>query len=298
MIFSDLKILTAEKVLEMDFFNFSGKKIWVAGHTGMVGAALLRRLKSENCEILCVDRQTLDLTCQNDVSRWIDENRPDGIFLAAARVGGIHANQSYPADFIYDNMAIALNVVKASVKVGVEKLMFFGSSCIYPRDSNQPISETSLLTGSLEPTNMSYAVAKIACIILCKACRQQYGSDFISVMPTNLYGPGDNFHPENSHVPAALLSRFCEAYEKNLDSVTVWGTGTPLREFMHVDDLADACVYVMKYYSDCDVINIGTGKDVSIAEFAGILAEITGFQGRTVFDTKKLLNEEERRLIP
>jgi len=281
-------------------FDLAGKRVYVAGHTGMVGAALVRRLKAEACTILTVDRATLDLTCQAETEQWIDTAKPGAVILAAAKVGGIAFNDSHPVDFLFDNLAIALNVIRASYAAGVKKLLFLGSSCIYPQLAPQPMDEEMLLTGPLEPTNQWYAVAKIAGIKLVEAFRQQYGADFISVMPTNLYGPGDNYHPEHSHVPAALIRRLHEAKLADAPTVTVWGTGRPRREFLAVDDLADACVFVLKHYSGSKFLNVGTGQDITIAEFAQLVADVVGYRGRFVFDTsrpdgapQKLLNVSE-----
>lgn len=268
-------------------FELSGRRVFVAGHKGMAGSAIVRRLDRENCEIVTVDRKTVDLTDQGATEEWLNRAKPDAVFLAAARVGGIYANDTYPAEFIAENLAIALNVIRGSYRAGVGKLLNLGSSCIYPRMAAQPMSEDALLTGPLEPTNEWYAVAKIAAIKLCQAYRKQYGSDFVSVMPTNLYGPGDNYHPQNSHVPAALIRRFHEAKVANAPSVVVWGTGTPRREFLSVDDLADACVFVMKNYSAPEFINIGVGHDVSIAEFAALVAKVVGYTGKIEFDTSR-----------
>src|SRR5262249_21078373 len=229
----------------------------------------------------------LDLADQDATEGWLARNQPDAIFLAAARVGGIHANSTYPANFIADNLAVALNVIRGAQAVGVKKLMFLGSSCIYPRLALQPMSGDALLTGPLEPTNEWYAIAKIAGIKLCQAYRRQFGADFISVMPTNLYGPGDNYHPQDSHVPAARIRRFHEAKVARARSVTVWGTGRPRREFLAVDDLADACVFLMKHYSDDRFLNIGTGEDVTIAEFARMIAEVVGYAGEIAFNTSR-----------
>ena len=278
-------------------FDLQGKRIFVAGHKGMAGSAIVRRLASENCKILTVDRQNLDLTRQLDTERWLEQNAPDVVFLAAGHVGGIYANDTYPADFITDNLAIALNVIHGSFQTGVKKLLALGSSCIYPKLAPQPMSENALLTGPLEPTNQWYAVAKIAAIKLCEAYRTQHGADFISAMPTNLYGRGDNYHPKDSHVPAALIRRFHEAKMASAQTVTVWGTGKPRREFLCADDLADACVFLMKHYSDLEFVNVGTGKDVTIAEFANEVSRVVGYKGKIVFDTtrpegvpQKLLN--------
>ena len=268
-------------------FSLQGKRVWVAGHRGMVGAALIRRLAQEDCEILTVDRRGVDLRRQAETENWIMTERPDAIFLAAGAVGGIEANNSLPATFLFDNMMIASNVMEGARQAGVKKLLYLGSSCVYPKFAPQPIREESLLTGDLEPTNQWYAVAKIAGIKLTQAYRRQYGSDFISVQPTNLYGPGDNFDPATSHVPAALLGRFHEARISGSEEVVVWGTGTPRREFLEVNDLADACMFLMQRYSDEDIVNIGTGEDISIAEFARMIAETVGYRGNIAFDTAR-----------
>ena len=268
-------------------FILRGARVFVAGHKGMAGSAIARRLKSENCEILTADRSALDLTRQEATEHWLDANKPDAVFLAAARVGGIHANNAYPADFIADNIAIALNVIRGAHATGVSKLLFLGSSCIYPKFAPQPMTEEMLLTGALEPTNQWYAIAKIAGIKLCESYRRQFGADFISVMPTNLYGPGDNYHPDNSHVPAALIRRFHEAKIANAPTVAVWGSGKPRREFLSADDLADACIFVMKHYSGDGFLNIGTGEDIPIGDFARLTAEVVGYEGRLVFDTAR-----------
>lgn len=268
----------------MGEYELNGKRVWVAGHNGMVGRALVRRLPKEDCEILTVERSHLDLRRQAAVEDWMNRVRPHAVFLAAARVGGIYANSAFPAEFLYDNLAIETNIIRAAHLTGIEKLTFLGSSCIYPRDAEQPIRPESLLAGPLEPTNEWYAIAKIAGVKLCQAYRRQHGDDFISVMPTNLYGPGDNFHPEYSHVPAALLRRFHEAKQSGAEQVVVWGTGRSRREFLHVDDLADACVFLMKRYSDEPHINVGTGEDLPIAEFARLVAEVVGYRGEIVYD--------------
>jgi GDP-L-fucose synthase len=265
-------------------FELLQKRVYVAGHTGMVGSAIVRRLGSEGCEILTTKRADFDLRRCEQVDRWMAEAKPDAVFLAAGKVGGIHANSTYPADFIADNLAIALNVIRSAYEMGVQKLLFLGSSCIFPRLAPQPIAEEMLLTGPLEPTNEWYAIAKIAGIKLCQAYRLQHGADFISVMPTNLYGPGDNYHPQDSHVPAALISRFHAAKLAGKPRVSVWGTGTPRREFLAVDDLADACVFVMKHYSDVGFLNVGSGEEIAIADFARLVAEVVGYRGQIVFD--------------
>ncbi len=267
-------------------FELEGKRIYVAGHAGMAGSAIVRRL-GKTCTILTAEHRELDLTQQEATERWLSAARPDVVVVAAGRVGGIMANNNYPVDFLADNLAIGLNLIRASYLVSVKKLLFLGSSCVYPKHAKQPISEDQLLTGELEPTNEWYAIAKIAGIKLCEAYRRQHGCDFISVMPTNLYGPGDNYHPENSHVVAALIRRFHEGKVAGAPTVTVWGTGTPRREFLYVDDFADACVYLLKNYSGAQFINVGTGKDVSIAEFADMVADVVGYRGKIIFDPSK-----------
>ena len=268
-------------------FELKGKSVYVAGHRGMVGAAIARRLAREDVKLVTVDRREVDLCNQAAVFDWFAKARPQVIFLAAAKVGGIVANNTLRAEFIYDNIAIAANVIQAAHQNHAEKLMFLGSSCIYPKLASQPLREDSVLTGALEPTNEPYAIAKIAGIKMAEAYRSQYGSDFISVMPTNLYGPGDNYHPELSHVVAALIRRFHEAKVSGAKNVVVWGTGTPRREFLYVDDMADACVHLMKTYSSADLINIGTGEDIAIAEFARVVAEIVGYRGEISYDTSR-----------
>ncbi|MDI2078172.1 GDP-L-fucose synthase [Bradyrhizobium japonicum] len=268
-------------------FELKGKSVYVAGHRGMVGAALVRRLAREDVRLVTVDRREVDLCNQAAVFDWFAKVRPQVIFLAAAKVGGIVANDTLRAEFIYDNIAIAANVIQAAHLNGAEKLMFLGSSCIYPKLAPQPLREDSVLSGPLEPTNEPYAIAKIAGIKMAEAYRSQYGSDFISVMPTNLYGPGDNYHPELSHVVAALIRRFHEAKVAGAKSVIVWGTGTPRREFLYVDDMADACVHLMKTYSSAELVNIGTGEDITIAEFARVVADIVGYGGEISFDTSR-----------
>ena len=268
-------------------FALSGGRVFVAGHGGMVGSALVRRLAREGCETLTAPRAALDLRDAAAVAAWMRDRRPDVVVVAAAKVGGIHANNAYPAEFLHDNLAIASATIDGAHRAGVAKLLFLGSSCVYPKLAPQPIPEGALLTGPLEATNEWYAVAKIAGIKLCQAYRRQYGSDFISCMPTNLYGPHDNFHPENSHVLPALMRKIHLAKQAGEDAVTVWGTGTPRREFLHVDDLADACVHMLRHYSDESTINVGCGEDVTIAELAATVARAVGWSGRLVFDTGK-----------
>lgn len=271
----------------MSAYDLTGKRVWVAGHRGLVGGALVRRLAREGCEILTVDRATLDLTRQQAVEDWLATEKPDAVFVAAARVGGIHANNSYPAEFLYENLAIETNIIHGAHKTGVGKLIFLGSSCIYPRLARQPMDEAQLLTGPLEPTNEWYALAKIAGIKLCDAYRRQYGADFISVMPTNLYGPGDNFNLTGGHVLPALMRRFHEAKRNGTPQVTVWGTGAPLREFLHVEDLADGVVFLAKHFSDEGHVNIGTGEEIAIRDLAHLVKETVGYEGELVFDTDK-----------
>ncbi|HYD99257.1 MAG TPA: GDP-L-fucose synthase [Alphaproteobacteria bacterium] len=268
-------------------FPLAGRRVWVAGHRGMVGGALARRLAGMGCAVLTADRAALDLRRQADVEAWLAAARPDAVVLAAATVGGIAANDSRPADFLYDNLMIEANVVEAAHRTGVAKLLLLGSSCIYPRDAAQPIREEALLSGPLEPTNQWYAVAKIAGIKLCQAYRRQHGRDFIAAMPTNLYGPGDNFDLGSGHVLPALMRRIHEAKAAGAPAVTVWGSGTPRREFLHVDDLADACVFLMERYSDEAAINVGTGRDIAIGELAERIAAVAGWRGRFEFDRSK-----------
>ena len=268
-------------------FDLAGRRIWVAGHGGMVGSALLRRLEREDCELLTADRKSVDLRRQAETEDWIAENRPQIVFLAAARVGGILANDSRPADFIHDNLAILTNVTAAAARFGVTKLLLLGSSCVYPREAPQPMAEDCLLTGPLEPTNQWYAIAKIAGVKLCQAYRRQHGCDFISALPTNLYGPGDNFDLEASHVIPALIRKIHEAKAAGADEVTVWGTGEPRREFLFVDDCADALVHLMQRYSSETHINVGCGRDVTIRQLAESVARVVGWDGAFQFDTSK-----------
>jgi GDP-L-fucose synthase len=262
--------------------------IYVAGHRGLVGSALVRRLQSEGADNLVLrTHQQLDLTDQAAVEAFFANERPGYVFLAAAKVGGIHANDTYPAEFIRDNLAIQTNVIHSAWKHGAKKLLFLGSSCIYPRLAPQPLREDALLTGPLEPTNEPYAIAKIAGLKMCQAYRRQYGFDAIVAMPTNLYGPGDNYHPENSHVVPALIRRIHEAKVGGATEVRIWGSGTPLREFLHVDDLADAAMFLMKHYSDEAMVNVGSGEEVTIAALARTIADIVDYQGNLLFDTSK-----------
>jgi GDP-L-fucose synthase len=263
-------------------------KVYVAGHRGLAGSAILRRLASTGySNIVTRTREELDLVSLPEVERFFATEKPDYVFLAAARVGGILANATYPVEFLRDNLYIELNIIQAAFRHGVKKLLFLGSSCIYPKFAPQPIREESLLTGELEPTNEPYALAKIAGIKLCQAYNSQYGANFISIMPTNLYGPGDNFDLRTSHVLPALMRRFHEAEERNDPSVTVWGSGTPRREFLHVDDLADACVYLMNTYSGSAIVNVGVGEDISISELAELIRDVVGYRGRIQYDTTK-----------
>jgi len=263
-------------------------KIYVAGHRGLVGAAIVERLKQAGyTNLLLRTHSELDLTSQADVRAFFERERPDYVFLAAARVGGIHANNTYPVDFIVDNLAIELNVITAAYATDVKRLMFLGSSCIYPKLCPQPMKESYLLTGALEPTNEPYAVAKIAGIKMCEAYNRQYGTEYVSVMPTNLYGPNDNFDLQNSHVLPALIRKFHEAKERGDKAVVVWGSGTPRREFLHVEDMADACVYVMNQDGFTDMVNIGVGEDITIGDLARLVGEVVGFEGELVFDSSK-----------
>lgn len=265
-----------------------GAKVYVAGHQGLVGSAILRKLTSEGySNIVTRSFQELDLRDQTAVNEFFKKEQPEYVFLAAAKVGGILANNTYPVDFLRDNLLIQTNVIDAAYRYGSRKLLFLGSSCIYPKFAPQPIKEKYLLTGELEPTNEPYAIAKIAGIKLCQAYNRQYQTNFISVMPTNLYGPGDNFDLETSHVIPALIRKFHESKIKGKDQVVVWGSGKPFREFLHVDDLADACLFLMSNYNSSEIINIGTGKDLSIAELAYLIKDIVGYDGNIIFDTSK-----------
>ncbi|MCX2494162.1 GDP-L-fucose synthase [Pedobacter sp. PF22-3] len=262
--------------------------IYIAGHRGMVGSAIKRKLEAEGFQnILVADSKTLDLRSQLSVFNWFESNQPEYVFLAAAKVGGIVANNTYRGEFLYDNLMIQGNIIEASRIHDVKKLMFLGSSCIYPKLAPQPLKEEYLLTGELEPTNEPYAIAKIAGIKMCDAYRDQYGCNYISVMPTNLYGLNDNYHPENSHVLPALIRRFHEAKDQNLSSVTIWGTGTPKREFLFADDLADACYYLMQNYNEKGLVNVGCGEDLSIANLAKAVKNVIGFDGEIRFDLSK-----------
>ncbi len=272
---------------EKQDYALAGKRVWVNGHRGMVGVALVRRLQSEDCEILTATSKELDLRRQADVEAWMEECKPDAVFLCAATVGGILANDTRPAEFIYNNLVIEANVIHGAWKSGVEKLLFMGSACIYPRDAEQPMKEECLLTGPLEPTNEWYAIAKIAGIKLCQAYRKQYGADFISAQPINLYGPGDSFDLESSHVVPALMRKAHTAKTEGQASMDVWGSGKPMREFLYVDDVADALVFLMRNYSGAIQMNVGLGTDLSIRELAETIIKVVGFEGELVFDTSK-----------
>lgn len=279
-----------------EIFPIAGARIYVAGHRGMVGSACVRRLAAAGAEIITADRATVDLRRQAETEAFLAATRPDAVIVAAAKVGGILANDTLPAEFLYDNLMIEANLIEAAHRVGVNRLLFLGSSCIYPREAPNPIREEALLTGPLEPTNQWYAVAKIAGIKLCQAYRRQYGRDYISAMPCNLYGPGDLFHPERSHVIPALLQRFHAAVRDGADTVICWGTGTPRREFMHVDDLADACAFLLARYSAESHVNVGTGSDISIRELAEMIARVTGFTGRIEWDRTKPDGTMQKRM--
>lgn len=268
-------------------FSLAGQRVWVAGHGGMVGGAVVRRLASENCSVLKATHKELDLTRQADVETWMARETPDVVVVAAAVVGGIHANDTKPVEFLNDNLQIQSNIISTAHRIGVKKLLFLGSSCIYPRLAKQPIKEDSLLTGPLEPTNQWYAIAKIAGVKLCQAYRREYGCDFISAMPTNLYGPGDNFDLMSSHVLPALIVKAHRAKEAKSANLELWGSGKPMREFLYVEDLADACVFLLKTYSEEAPINVGFGSDVTIRELAEIVADVVGFKGGFTFDASK-----------
>ena len=268
-------------------YNLSSKKVWVAGHRGMVGSAVCRQLENEDCNVIKVGRDEVNLVNQAEVNDWMNAVKPDAIVLAAAKVGGIQANNNFPVDFLYENLMIEANIIHAAHLNNVERLLFLGSSCIYPRLADQPIKENSLLSGALEPTNEWYAIAKITGIKLIQAYRKQYGYDWISAMPTNLYGPGDNYDLNSSHVLPALLRKFHEAKISKSSEVTVWGSGKPLREFMHCDDLANALLFLLKNYSDYEHINVGSGDEVSIRELVDVIAEVVGFEAKIVWDKSK-----------
>ena len=271
----------------MTEFDLKGRRVWVAGHHGMAGSSIARRLERENCELITATRSDLNLLRQADVEAWMADRKIDVIFLAAATVGGILANTLRPVEFLYENLVIETNVIQAARTTGVKKLLFLGSSCIYPRMAEQPMREEALLTGALEPTNEWYAIAKIAGIKLCQAYRRQYGCDFVSVMPTNLYGPGDRYDAENGHVVAALIMKIHAAKLANSPTVELWGTGKPKREFLFTGDLADACVFVIKNYSEEMFLNVGTGHDITILELAQSIAKIVGWRGTFTFNTSK-----------
>jgi GDP-L-fucose synthase len=268
-------------------FDLTGRRVFVAGHRGMVGSGVVRRLEREGCHVLTAGRDTLDLKDQHAVAAWMAREQPEVVVVAAAKVGGIFANDSFPAEFLYENLMIEANLIDAAYRNGTQKLLFLGSSCIYPKFAEQPIREESLLTGPLEPTNEWYAIAKIAGVKLCQAYRRQYGVDFISAMPTNLYGPGDNFNLETSHVLPALIRKAHEAKLAGAESFEIWGSGTPRREFMHVDDLADACIFLLRHYSAPEPINVGSGSDIAIGDLADLVAGAVGFAGAITKDASK-----------
>jgi len=280
----------------MEKFSLDNLKVWVPGSNGMVSSAIIKKLKTENCKIITSTRNQLDLTDKIKVFEFYKSNQPDVVILSAAKVGGIHANNTYPVDFLLENLCIQNNIISGAHNFSVKKLLFLGSSCIYPKNIDGPISEDHLLTGSLEETNEWYAVAKISGIKLCQAYQKQYNSNFISAMPTNLYGPNDNFHPLNSHVPAALLLKFHNAKINDEPFVTVWGSGNPKREFLYVDDLADACIYLLKNYNGIQPINVGTGEDISIKDFAAKIKNIVGYKGELKFDKSKPDGTMRKRL--
>ena len=270
-----------------EIFSLKGKRVFVAGHGGMAGMAIAKRLAHEDCEIITVDRGALDLRNQADVNDWMAQNRPDAVFIAAALVGGILANNTRPAEFLYDNLAIETNLIHAAWRNKVKKLCFLGSSCIYPREAPQPMREEYLLTGPLEPTNEWYALAKIAGIKMCQAYRKQHGSDFISAMPTNLYGPGDRYDLAQGHVVAAMIMKVHAAKTSGSNAMELWGSGTPRREFLFSEDMADGCIFIMKHYSDASHLNIGTGKDITIRELAETVGQVAGWEGRFTYDPSK-----------
>lgn len=285
-------------------FDLSGKRIFVAGHRGMVGSAIVRRLEREDCTTLTATRSELDLLDQAATRLWLDNHRPDAIVIAAAKVGGILANSTYPADFLYENLMIAANLIEGAHRAEVDRLLFLGSSCIYPKHAPQPMVEDALLTGPLEPTNEWYAISKIAGIKLTQAYREQHGRDYISAMPTNLYGPGDNYDLETSHVLPALIRKAHEAKLAGEDSITIWGTGTPKREFMHADDCADACVFLLKYYSGREHVNVGSGEEITIRNLARLVCNVVGFDGAIELDTgkpdgapRKLMDDSKLRAL-
>jgi GDP-L-fucose synthase len=285
-------------------YDLASKTIWVAGHTGMVGSAIVRRLASEGCRIATATRQEVDLRRQSEVDAFLSRTRPHAVVVAAARVGGILANCTYPVDFLYDNLMIAANIAQAAHAVCVEKVLFLGSSCIYPKFAPQPITESTLLTGALEPTNEWYAIAKIAAIKLAQAYSRQYGDTFISAMPTNLYGPGDNFNLETSHVMPALIRKAHEAKARGDEEITIWGTGTPRREFLHCDDCADALVFLLKHYGDEEHVNVGSGEDISILELAKLVCNVVGYRGGINHDLtkpdgtpRKMMSDEKLRSL-
>ena len=267
--------------------EIAGKRTFVAGHSGLLGSAVVGRLASEQCALITADRTEVDLTRQTEVESWFQQQKPDLVFVAAAKVGGILANDAYPADFIYENLMIEANIINAAFQVGVEKLMFIGSTCIYPKAARQPIAETELLAGPLEPTNEAYAIAKIAGLKMCQAYRKQYGADFISCMPTNLYGANDNYDLSSSHVLPAFVRKVHDAKTGNSPSIAIWGTGTPKREFLHADDCADAIVFLMKNYSGPIPINIGSGREISILDLAKLIAQLADYRGEIVLDGTK-----------
>jgi GDP-L-fucose synthase len=279
--------MSTEPTLAPVIFPLAGKRVWVAGHRGMVGSAIVRRLAGEDCEIVTASRAELDLKDPAAARAFVADRKPDAIFMAAAKVGGILANDTLPADFLYDNLMIAANVTEAAYRSGVGKMLFLGSSCIYPKEAPQPIPESALLTGPLEPTNEWYAIAKIAGIKVAQAYRKQHGCDFISAMPTNLYGPGDNFDLNTSHVLPALIRKAHEAKVAGADHITIWGTGKPRREFLHADDCADACVFLMQRYSVAEHVNVGSGEDIAISDLARLVCEIVGFEGEIRTDPDK-----------